>query len=366
MSSIRKVEHYWSNPYLIIIMKLITLKFAAIFLIISACQSESNYERKEVLNKVRLFPADSITLEEVGLPYQLIKYDSKLLIVDEKLEQFIHVFDLKSNSYVGKVGNRGKGPGELLIIYGNADVYDGNLWFYDFKLSKLLGYNLDSLIQLKIAAIEHKIPVDLGLFDLDIVSQESIVGYGNQSEVDVFSIYNRQTGKISGFGKLPEKKNKRETIQIFKDAYDGILQIKPDKSKIAFAHLYGNILTISDIMKDTTKEIRVGEFFNPKYHIERRSDFSFMVHDEDARVGYRDLVVTDDYIITLFSGMTRVERYQKGGYNQVRVFNWEGELLRCYEVNRGVTGVAFDSVNKQLFTIQENEIPSILIYNLDL
>ena len=127
--------------------KLILL--SCLFLSIIGC------DKKETIGYKKFDPSDKIThvraidsLQEQSMasPYDMYIDGHILIIEDIKSDRFIHIVDTKNMSLIKSTGTKGKGPGEIISSYGVIDFFNDNIWFYDGKLAKYVGYNTDSVL----------------------------------------------------------------------------------------------------------------------------------------------------------------------------------------------------------------------------
>jgi hypothetical protein len=87
----------------------------------------------------------------------------------------------------------------------------------------------------------------------------------------------------------------------------------------------------------------------------------------DMRWGYVDVETAGAYVLGLYSGKNERERpndHYTG--NELRVFNWDGELLNKFVLSRGVTAIAYDSTVGKLYGAQVLPYPAVLVFDLSL
>lgn len=164
----------------------------------------------------------------------------------------------------------------------------------------------------------------------------------NETEISVF-------GRMMYYPKNPPQSS--YPLQI----YQGEMRMKPDESKVVFAHYFMPYLFIFDINKRNGLAIH----FSGKKTFE--DDFS---NDDpkDVDMGISDVCLTDDFIIMLCPNGKYRKYISLNLRPIVRFMNWEGKYLFSFYVDQLVSRIAYDERNKQIFCFNTN---SETIYKYD-
>ena len=345
-----------------------TLYFFTLIILLGCSNSQEKWYATfdPASNTQTIYAIDSMYGVEMARPYEMILKENILYLEDQKLEKFIHLIDVNKMSVIKSGGVKGKGPGELIAVYGNMSFKKNELWFYDGKLGKYLGYHIDSLKSdnksYRPVSNELKIDPNLELFKLNWLSDSVVTGYGFSENAYKFTFYNIKNNTETHKGQLPPNPDNTPN-RIHKQAYDGIFKIKPNGEKTAFVNLYTDLVEIYNLNNDSTFRLRTSNPFDPLFEIIDRNGFLIMGLSGETRLGYRSLYVTEKNIYALFSGQTMDEsQIEKNIF--IHTFNWDAEFEKTFKLDRSVISIAVDSNDEYLYAIVDSETPSIYKYKL--
>lgn len=125
--------------------------------------------------------------------------------------------------------------------------------------------------------------------------------------------------------------------------YNCKMALKPDESKVVIAYGYMPYMFIIDV------ETRTGFALHEK----GRVSFDDVYPDEDRTdidICYGDIRLTDDYIIAVcYDGKQNDYGKDKSKMPVVRVFDWEGNILQAFTLDRTLNSMGYDERNKKLY-----------------
>lgn len=362
------LDHRFKTFYFSLMNNIKIFVILSSLVLISCKRSEKSWYTTfdPITNTIILKSSDSLQSLEMARPRELLVKESTLFLEDEKLEHFVHIVDVNKMSLLRSNGVKGKGPGELISIYGAIDLHNEDLWFYDGKLSKYVGYHTDSLLNGKATyrPITNEVRIDpnLELFNVSWLSDSVIIGYGFSENNFKFTLIDIKNDSISHFGELPPNPDNIPN-RIHKQAYDGIFKVQPKGDKIAFVSLYTDLVEIHDFSKNSTVRLKTNYDFAPLFEIVDGNKFLVMGLSGETRLGYRSLYVTEKKIYALFSGQTMDEsRIEKN--ISIHIFNWNGEFEKSIKLDRSAASIAVDENDLFLYSVIDSEIPTILKYKL--
>jgi len=331
------------------------------FLIILSCNYK-NQEHKFIKLGLSTPPKINIlgkliSVDKFVMPGKMVIKDSILFILDENFDKNIHIVDVKNENYLSSIGNIGKGPGETLSGI-SLDFFNNQVWLHDITLSKLVSYNLDSIMSDK--NINYSYTKEIVFKDRarqnfnPLWLNDSTLVSTTFSESENRLMYTNTDGGIfrEEFKMInPEKKNTPRSVH--NTSYQSIFKIHPNKEKIAIVNRYSDLLEIYNLKNGESLYLKTHLDFYPIYEVVNTDDGGVtMVQDDTTRFGCIDISVTEDKIFTLYSGRTRGEGLANYA-NKIYVYDWEGKYLTSYRIpNVAIAILAKD--NQTLFTSEYN------------
>lgn len=316
---------------------------------------------------VQVGAIDSLEGTNMASPYNIHVKNDLLIIEDIKLDQFIHFIDSKEMSFIKSEGKKGKGPGEIITTFGKVGFFGDHFWFYDDKLAKYVGYNIDSTLHYSnYVPINNEIKIDPELFlsHVDWLSKNEIIGYGFHEDKFKYTIINIKNDSIYRVGDLPPNPDNIPNL-IHKQVYNGYFAVNPSDKKIAFASNKTDLVEIYDLATNKTLRLKSKNGFNPMFDIVDRGDgFLIMGLRGETRIAYKFIAISRNRIYCLFSGQTMDESFNEQNAS-IHVFNWEGDFEKTIQLDRSAKSIAVDEDDHFLYSVIDTEIPTILKYRLN-
>lgn len=332
-----------------------------------ACQDKENKSVMEsqpipLVGSELPIPSDSL-----GLPMTMDIVDNFLVITDRDSKSLFKVIDLKKERVLGSFGAIGRGPGEYNQFAQISKIPSEEKLFGvfdkgDFKYSI---FPLDSVLKNP----NYSFQKEYGSFNsnhqrIAMVTPNLFIGIGLFENRYVLSDSGGQI--IKGMYDYPFVEN-------FKDishydlgmAYQGHLKIKPNGKRFIMATSSSPTIEFFHIFSDSISKIKEIHSGYPSFVADSNPTSISVTFKGDNVEGFRHVSVTDDYAYLLYSGRTR-EADGLSAYrgNIVLVYNWDGEQVRAYLLDKDADLIGVDPSNQYLYTISNEMEPKIYYYLL--
>ena len=144
--------------------------------------------------------------------------------------------------------------------------------------------------------------------------------------------------------------------------FDGYWQLKPDGTKAVDAFRYADHLNFLDLVKNCGFSMHYSEGWS----VDELATASLSDLMQKFMSAYNDVVVTDDYVLALYSGKPEIEG-QDAPYttSAIRIFDWNGNPLALIHVDKELGHIAYDQRTKRLYTLDFDYDENIMYYELD-
>lgn len=252
-------------------------------------------------------------------PNKMIICNNYLILNEKKGNKPLHVISIPHDKYLGKFGNKGKGPGELLIPWRFSVSDKVLLVILDPQLKKIIDYDIDSLVLNQKFNKEYKLNPNARLNSASIYSDK--IYYPDQNnqkfqlyESDFYGTNNK------GYGNMLIKDEKFHKKMILGDLSRSIMVNK--KNIFAFSFYNYPLIRIYNIEENKWVSI-VG----PEEDIQLFENFNF------STVAYADIRITNKHIYALYKGGEK-------NANTIFVFNSEGQTIKKLSLEKGI--ITFD------------------------
>ncbi|HRW62321.1 MAG TPA: BF3164 family lipoprotein [Bacteroidales bacterium] len=305
----------------------------------------------------------------LGNPMELITIDTFLLVVDYFDNTWLNIFSINTGKQIKRDLNSGKGPNEIQRPYKITVTGERTFDIYDIFTKRLLSYDIDDILSEKKSTpfLKEDFKSDTARF-LQILRLPDNKFFGTGIIFGgKYCVVNKKDALCEAFGEYPaDEKHNNAGYNILGAAYQGLLELKPDGSKIVWANLKSPILEIIEIKDDKFEVIKKINFGLPLYdeYEDEMGGFSAETH-ENNKLGFRDINVTNEYIYALYSGRTFEEFDDKAiKCEYILVYDWEGNPLKKMKLERDVNSITVTLDNKYIYAIAETPFPRIIRYTL--
>ena len=310
-------------------------------------------ERSFEIKKKVYFNKTDINIE--GQVMDLVVVDTFLLAVDLKANPMVHVIGINSNKYLGKIINRGRGPGELLQVSDILDTSEtGLFWVYDISLGKFMKINVIDALSSGIIEPELQFEVGekvRGAKSPQCINDSIFASLSYAFDDCRFILFNTKSKIIDKVGELPEaskswpKQNEKAVYSLAPTVYNGLLTSTDigSNAKIAVGYLQADRI---EIYQDNTlqKIVRGPGFFepNPKF-VDQGGGFMSATHHQGSIYGHVRIKGTTKNIYTIYSGSN------SWNGDKITVFDWSGNPKKILETEHELNCfVPFEKKNQTL------------------
>jgi hypothetical protein len=285
--------------------------------------------------------SDSVNLEELNIlrAISVVRLNSLFVFSNFGTSSNVSIFN-KHNRHVTEAVNTGDGPKEVASYIFVRNNRKNRFVYADRIRKKLFSLNCvnDEI------TITEELQMDDAvrqLFCLVELNSETLIGTGFFTE-GRFIVYNKTNHRFFYDGIYPEN----EAIKNISPRHKAVLYngsrtgIHPDGKK--FAIMYCGLLDIYEQISETEiKHTKANHYFFPKFTTNETGPA--IVYGRDTRQGFLDISCDDQYIYLLYSDKT-YEDLQTGVFcgNMVTVFDWNGNPLEMYRLNRNVRSLSVE------------------------
>lgn len=279
-------------------------------------------------------------------PTRLIVNDGYLLINEMNSNDFLHAVELSKNTYIGNYGNRGFGPGEILVPIKLSRSNANLLSVLDPKQKKIVEFNVDSLIYNESFETEYNLPTSVRSTSATIIKEKFFFLDENNPENRLYET-GINGGKLIGYGKLP----KRGNLSIQKYEQICLANMFGKDNLFSFSYHFLPLLEIFDM--ESSKWISV---VGPDdYNLPSNSS-------RNNKQYYNQVLISDEYIYALFNG-NNITDLKSEHASTLYVFNYSGIPIKKIALDKGI--ISFDIYKeKYIYGINLEEDPKILKFQM--
>ncbi len=286
--------------------------------------------------------------------------DYLLTMVNSGDHQY-HVFDKKTQKYLGPVGIRGQGPNEWEIPQTTLGQFEKTpdgvmLWNFDYLRGNFNKINLTKTLDSKSAnpVIENTTRINMRefpYFQLFQGSNGKIYATGWIYEVNRVRLksINPSSMAIQKSGLFPKIKNSNNLpSEILNSLYGGSIDKHPTKDIFVHAMFMFNRIDIFDENLNVIKTIVDGKNWEDDYYDGREINPStdFLRPRID---GFNGLAVSDNFIIALEAKKNVGTEKEKENESFIRVYNWDGKPLAYFEIEHDLSSIDLDEAEGMLY-----------------
>lgn len=273
--------------------------------------------------------------------WNMLVYDSLLLLVDVNLEDNIYIFNRNTGTFLKSIGKKGAGPGELVNPENfTLDNVNGVLYVNDYDRKKILQYYLGNIMnEMQPTYNEIQLGGDvLNCSRINYLKDSFFVSNGFKDRLLVLS-----PSKIELINKnvqhLPQLNADNEWYR-YLSKYSTSLA-KPDGKKYVTVTSLGAIMEIFSISEDKIELENTDYFYEPIFDLKNGS----VLPNEQTIGGFAYLSVTDNYIYaTIFGTVNPVKRP-----HIIWKFDWKGNPIASYETEHEIVCFTIDEASEQVY-----------------
>ena len=308
-----------------IVAALLTLTIA------TACSNRTSNSRldgeiiEDISELIKSFDTDATPIGAWGD----IKSEGKWIFINnpQSIDTIVSVFDAKSLRWEGNIAKSGPGPDE--IISPGTVVYDNerdDMIIFDYGQLKVKAFNVDSALKQEYYSphvIQH---IPSGQFPSRYVRVNDSIGFArmitlpknpkkNRGYTQSLCRYNLSTGEMKEFSTA--------------DRQEGLMTlfgINPELKLLVECAINNDLLTIYDFDGNKLKEIPGPEYNNDEI--------------DKQKIYFRQVVVTQDNILALYSGSDDRKINAYGRY--IQVYDIDGNYIKTLDSGKLISSMDYD------------------------
>ena len=289
----------------------------------------------------------------------LSTYDSLMFFLNPKLtDRFYNIFNIDTGEEIGTFCNKGGGPDEVSTFGPIFHLFEekGELKTLLFAPNeeKLFIWNITQSIQQGTTIMDKMFPYTwrtenggapyLLMFLQDkntlIAELQSFPLNEEEATLPAYQKRTLDTNKLLGSYSSYKKSIKNGAASIFPESFfysnDAF---KPDKTKVVQA--------MANLPQLNILDIETGQVVG--YRMKNGPDFSLFETDRQTKKYFTRVQADDNYIYTLYWGKEHWGRFEIPYMNTIYVFNWQGNLIRKLETDRGLDQMWIDPIRNRLY-----------------
>lgn len=303
----------------------------------------------KVVNKLKGIELSKIT-DSLHFSANLIVIKDYLFVNEVESDKFLHAIEIPNDKYLGKFGNKGEEPGEILIPWRLSKSEEGALRIFDLTQKKVVEFNIDSLLNKKGHNKEYRFPTGTRPYSAIIHDDKLFYLDLNNVKHRVFEKKVNDT-IIVGHGILPPQRELLLSDYNIANMYQASMY----NNKDLFAFSYNSIPRVEIF---DSKQDKWFSIIGPENYIPLYSEFN-------SRTLYNPTInISDKYIYTLYNGKEYKGDIKAELTNILYVFNHNGGLVKKLVLDRSI--FTFDVYkDKFIYALTaEEEVFKILKFEL--
>ena len=281
--------------------------------------------------------------------------NSYLVFIGGHPEKNFSLFSISSGEYICQFGTFGQGPGEILRGTEGYLSLDNKFTAFDFA-GRIFSYNIDSVVNDRnttpVPLLRYQIE-DVDLFSQVIPVNDSLFfGAGSYKETYQYVLFDKSSNIIDYGVNIFNAFNNRFNASHKSLSNQGILIKHPVKKIFAYIVFYSSNLDIIEVQENHINVVKMLRLRNPTGQPTPTDRYYSVDLDVSSPMGYIDIAPGTDYIYALYTDKKWIDNYGKGNQRNsdiILVFDWEGNPVKKYKLNREVYCITVNESLNKLF-----------------
>lgn len=284
--------------------------------------------------------------------------DEYLVVFDTRSNQCFTLFDQNTGRQIGRFGDIGQGPSE--VLFGSSGYLENRCIFaYNDQSKVVMKYNLDSLRNGVVTGApmrltKHKI-LDANISRLIPLNDSVFVVGGTYKSRYLHFVFDTND-QVLGYGVnvYNASDNSFNDITRFL-SNQGYMAKKPHGNKFAYSVNFSSNLDFFEVIDNNIRLIKTLRFGNPLCEsiVEDNGQLFSARPTKDAIHGFIEVCPTPNYMYALYTDgkIYEVKRQSK----TVLVFDWDGNPVRKLLLDADALHISVNEKTHTLFAVVENE-----------
>lgn len=306
--------------------------------------------------------------DELAMPGDLAVVGEHLVLINNRADSVIRVYDIESGEHRLSFGRQGRGPGEFEGAWSLDAVPHSRsaFWIYDISLQRLTNVDLatdfgpartyrERMISLQGPGPPTS-PVWLG--------DSSFVSPGYFKDPGRLALFTA-SGRLVRLVGDPPPGDPETPLPVRQHAYQSTARANPARTLVAVGTRHADRLDVYRADGTLVASAPRPDAFEPVYRTTQAGGAPTMTTGDDLRFGYIDLAATEQHIYALYSGLRRGDAPGRANFGRfVRVFDWNAKPVRTVELDRPVFSIAADSTGLRLYGVSIDPSPALVVFEL--
>ncbi|MEB2775661.1 BF3164 family lipoprotein [Algoriphagus sp. D3-2-R+10] len=355
-----------------------TIYTLCIILLFCACQPKVQdgniYFTEDDLPPPIELVGEKYNIPEIINPRGIMIKDGLAVVFERKntYDDKFHVIDLESGSYLRSKGIHGLGPGETTTITQIEDAGEKNkVWVYDPEVRKFSKYDL--LDSSKLAEEEFRSPeTEFFITRATWAKDQTLLA----SLVDGWTKYLHLTTSgdtLATFGNWRDMIKGKELPNGYKEegldanlvstVFQATIKADPTKKHFISAGKVADYIEIIDLENRSSKLIYGPRQELPEFKISYSMGYQMADFGRNSTSRYMDVYAGNNSFFVLFSGKSYREISNSDNLNRIFEFDYEGNILKQYQLDYPLFGFAVDEGNRAIYGVTVDREPNLVRFD---
>lgn len=328
--------------------------------LITNCTDNVNIKFSEKLNEAKKITGKIISQENEILsePLRMGYSEPFIIYFSGKGDKVLKIFDTNKGVVKRGLCNEGMGPQELMMV-GSIQVSDKHgICLYDIVKKKIYTLNLSTGKLTKRGETKENASQ---AFLMDDLNQYILNGVFHNGR---FKVYKKDS-LVFNYKKFPKLGTENRDTIIMNLGYQNFSAISPNHQKFANIVFNSEIIEGYSLADNIIVEKWRHELSMLPFKPRKIGDGLIVAHAEEE-FGFKNMAVTNEFIFCTYSNLSidELKPFTASGKFLFK-FDWEGNILKVYELDYPVRTIAVSANGKNLYgtTILNDDI-KILKYDL--
>ncbi len=264
-----------------------------------------------------------------------------VLLVNDKLifnelgpKGIFHAVNVNDDKYIGLFGDKGRGPGEMILPSTLAKEDNSVLQVFDIQQRKVVLFNVDSLPNKNTFIKEFILKKLNGAFAAFVLDEKAYSLNFIKADYRIY-ISDLEGNAIKGIGMLPDNDNKIPN-NVFAEGHPARIQY--NDNIIALSYTTTPWIQIFNKQKKLWVTVKGPEHFSSIFDENKAKNNSALAYTKESKVAYTDIRITKKYVYALYSGKSIYD----SNFNDdiIYIFDLKGNPIKKLILDKGV--LSFD------------------------
>lgn len=292
----------------------------------------------------------AIKLPFLFYPERWCLNDSKLYVLNSRINPFLTIYNLQENSYI-QYGNIGQGPKEFIVPSLCEMKEPEKIGIYSNSMNKLdvLHFNSDSLLYVKTLHFplwNKQRGIPKAYTRLIQYNDSLFIGTSFMPKEISVELMNLKTEKVVNSVNFPLKPKEGEYSRPYE------CKIATEMNFIVAAYRYINRLEIYKLSDQKFQLNTIIGDANNQYDLYRLNK------DNEMILHYSMTVCGKNQIYALYRGVK--EKELSSANSKIEVYSYDGTHLRTFDLGRSIEKILVDESSMRIYAFDRNEEKDIV------